>query len=476
MNDLQRFYINGEWAEPQGKQSLVVINPATEQAFATIRLGEQADVEAAVMAARSAFESYSQTSKESRIALLEKIIAGYSERIEDLAQAISSEMGAPIEFARKVQVMAGLGHIKVALSLLKKNDFAKMISTTKVIKEPIGVCALITPWNWPLNQITCKVAPALAVGCTMVLKPSEVAPLSAHIFAEILHEAGVPAGVFNLVDGDGAGVGSALSAHPQIDMVSFTGSTRAGRLVSKAAADTVKKVSLELGGKSANIILDDADFEKAVGRGVKGMMSNSGQSCNALSRMLVPESRLAEVEAIARKAVVSVIPGDPQDAKTVIGPVVSEVQWNNIQALIAAGIDEGAQLLCGGLGKPEGLETGYYVKPTIFTGVDNQMTIAKEEIFGPVLCIIPYKDEAEAIAIANDHIYGLSGSVWSSDLERARKVASRLRTGMVHINGAMVDGRAPFGGYRQSGLGREWGMHGMEEFLEVKSMFGYDAS
>jgi len=476
MNDLQRFYINGEWIEPQGKQSLVVINPATEQAFATIRLGEQADVEAAVMAARSAFESYSQTSKESRIALLEKIIAGYSERIEDLAQAISSEMGAPIEFARKVQVMAGLGHIKVALSLLKKNDFAEMISTTKVIKEPIGVCALITPWNWPLNQITCKVAPALAVGCTMVLKPSEVAPLSAHIFAEILHEAGVPAGVFNLVDGDGAGVGSALSEHPQIDMVSFTGSTRAGRLVSKAAADTVKKVSLELGGKSPNIILDDADFEKAVGRGVKGVMSNSGQSCNALSRMLVPESRLAEVEAIARKAVASVIPGDPHDAQTVIGPVVSEVQWNNIQALIAAGIDEGAQLLCGGLGKPEGLETGYYVKPTIFTGVNNQMTIAKEEIFGPVLCIIPYKDEAEAIAIANDHIYGLSGSVWSSDLDRARKVASRLRTGMVHINGAMVDGRAPFGGYRQSGLGREWGMHGMEEFLEVKSMFGYDAS
>lgn len=472
MQNLQQFYINGEWVEPQGQTPLTVINPATEQGIATIRLGSQADVDQAVAAAVDAFEHYAHTPKTERIALLERIIQVYEAHADALADAISAEMGAPLQFARKAQVAAGLGHLKVALSVLKKQDFTEVIGTTQVVREPVGVCAMITPWNWPLNQITCKVAPALASGCTMVLKPSEVAPLSAHLFAKILDEAGVPAGVFNLVDGDGAGVGSALSQHPRVDMVSFTGSTRAGRLVAQAAAATIKKVSLELGGKSANILLDDADFEKAVSRGVKAMMSNTGQSCNALSRMLVPASRLADVETMAVQALASIRVGDPQADDTVMGPVVSEVQWQRIQQLIDSGIKEGAKLLAGGTGKPAGLETGYYVKPTLFSEVSPEMTIANEEIFGPVLCIMPYQNLDEAITLANQSDYGLSGGVWSADLEKAKQVAAKLRTGMVHLNGAMVDARAPFGGYKQSGLGREWGKYGFEEFLETKALFG----
>ncbi|WP_286239391.1 aldehyde dehydrogenase family protein [Neptuniibacter halophilus] len=472
MHNLQKFYIDGQWVEPQGEQVLDVLNPATDAVVSQIRLGNESDVERAVAAAVKAFPAFSQSSKEERIALLERVVECYNARLEDLAQATTEEMGAPIEFSRNLQVMAGLSHIKVALSLLKKTDFSEQIGTTTVVKEPVGVCAMITPWNWPLNQITCKVAPALAAGCTMVLKPSEVAPRTAHIFAEILHEAGVPAGVFNLVDGDGPTVGAALSAHPQIDMVSFTGSTQAGKQVSIAAAENLKKVSLELGGKSANIILDDADFAKVVRRSVKEMMANTGQSCNARSRMLVPESRLAETIEIAKAAAESVVTGDPSSTATAMGPVVSALQWQRVQALIQTGIDEGAELVAGGTGLPDGLESGCYVKPTVFAGVTPEMTIAREEIFGPVLSIMTYKDEEDAIAIANDSIYGLSGAVFSADLERAKAVAGRIRTGMIHLNGASTDARAPFGGYKQSGVGREWGHYGLEEFLETKAMFG----
>ncbi len=472
MHNLQQFYINGQWVEPQGSEVLDVLNPANDQVVSQIRLGNRDDVDNAVAAAVNAFPAFSQTSREERIALLEKIVAGYSARLEELALATTEEMGAPISFSRQAQVMAGLGHIKVALSILKKNDFTEVLGTTTVVKEPVGVCALITPWNWPLNQITCKVGPAIAAGCTMVLKPSEVAPRTAHILAEILDEAGVPAGVFNLVNGDGPTVGAALSEHPDVDMVSFTGSTEAGKLVSVAAAANLKKVSLELGGKSANIILDDADFGKVIKRSIRGVMSNTGQSCNAQSRLLVPESRLAETIELARAAAESVTTGDPMSEETAMGPLVSKLQWQRVQALIQKGIDEGAELVAGGVGSPEGLETGCFVKPTVFANVTPDMTIAQEEIFGPVVGIMTYKDEEEAIAIANDSIYGLSGAVYSGDLERAKAVAARMRTGMVHLNGAPADAKAPFGGYKQSGNGREWGHYGMEEFMETKSIMG----
>lgn len=472
MHNLKKFYINGQWVEPNGSDVFDVFNPATDEVVSQICLGTQVDVDTAVDAAVLAFESFSKTDKAERIALLERIVECYAARAEELAIATTEEMGAPIGFSRQAQVMAGLGHIKVALSVLKKTDFNEVMGSTTVVKEPIGVCGMITPWNWPLNQITCKVAPAIAAGCTMVLKPSEVAPRTAHIFAEILDEAGVPAGVFNLVDGDGPVVGAALSAHPKLDLISFTGSTEAGKLVSIAAAENLKKVSLELGGKSANIILDDADFAKVIKRSVKGVMGNTGQSCNAQTRLLVPEDRLAETIEIARAAAQSVRTGDPMAEDTAMGPVVSQLQWQRVQALIQKGIDEGAELIAGGVGLPDGLDKGCYVQPTVFAGVTPEMTIAREEIFGPVVSIMTYKSEEEAIAIANDSIYGLSGSVYSADLERAKAVAAQMRTGMVHLNGAPADAKAPFGGYKQSGNGREWGRYGMEEFMETKALMG----
>jgi aldehyde dehydrogenase (NAD+) len=470
MRDLTKNYVDGKWVEAHGKGRLEVINPATEEAFATISLGDASDVDHAVKAARKAFEAFANTTIAERKALLQRIIEEYMKRNQEMAEAITMEMGAPKGLALHAQSASSLGHFQTALNALDEIEFEKDKGSHWLVREPIGVCALITPWNWPMNQISCKVAPALAAGCTMVLKPSEVAPVSAHIFAEILHSAGVPKGVFNLVNGTGPDVGAALSSHPDVDMVSFTGSTRAGVEVAKNAAPTVKRVAQELGGKSANIILDDADFKKAVSRGVMAMMNNSGQSCNAPSRMLVPAARMDEAIAIAKEAAVKVKVGDPDADGTVIGPVVSDVQWKKIQGLINKGVAEGAELVTGGPGKPAGLEKGYYVKPTVFARANNQMTIAREEIFGPVLTIIPYKDEDDAVAIANDTPYGLSAYVYSGDINHARKVARRLRAGNVHLNGAGVDVTAPFGGYKQSGNGREWGALGVEEFLETKAV------
>lgn len=472
-NVCNKFYINGEWIEPGGCETLDVINPATEEAFATISLGTAEDVDVAVKAAIAAFDSWSQSTVEERLAILGKIVAGIEARTDDLASTISQEMGAPIGFAKTAQVGAGIGHFVTISQVLQHYEFEQTEAKNRIVKEPVGVCGFITPWNWPLNQIACKVAPALAAGCTMVLKPSEVAPLDAYILTEIFAAAGVPAGVFNMLNGDGATVGAAISAHPGFDMVSFTGSTRAGRAVAQAAAQSVKRVTQELGGKSANIILPDADLQKAVSSGVISCFSNSGQSCNAPTRMLVPRDRHDEALEIAKATAAGVKAGDPNAADTNIGPVVSEVQFNKIQGLIEKGIAEGAELVIGGPGRPDGLNVGYYVKPTVFGDVHNDMTIAREEIFGPVLSILPYGSEEEAITIANDTDYGLSGYVQSDNLEHARKVARRLRTGNVHLNGAPTDFTMPFGGYKQSGNGREWGIHGFEEFLETKAIMGY---
>jgi len=473
MRDCTRFYVDGQWVLPSASRTLDVVNPATESVAGVISLGSAVDVDRAVAAAQRAFGDYSRTTRDERMALLARIIEVYKRRMDDMALAISEEMGAPLaKVARPQQAPSGLGHFMVALGVLKDFEFEKMQGTTQIVREPVGVCGLITPWNWPANQIACKVAPALACGCTMVLKPSEIAPFSGHIMAEILHEAGVPPGVFNLVDGDGPTVGAALSSHPGIDMVSFTGSTRAGILVDKAAADTVKKVSLELGGKSPNIILDGAPLEQAVAHGVLVMMNNTGQSCNAPSRMLVPRKHLAQVEAIAAAVAAKVVTGDPVDPQTSMGPQSSELQWRKVQGLIEQGLREGAKLVCGGPGRPEGLTRGFYTKPTIFSNVTNGMTIAREEIFGPVLCILPYDTEDEAIRIANDTPYGLSAYLFGDTHEHAMAVGSRIRAGNVHINGASLDTRGSFGGYKQSGLGREWGAFGFEEFLEVKSVFG----
>lgn len=476
MRDMLKFYIDGEWVDPVTEKPFEVINPATEEVCGHISLGSAADVDKAVAAANRAAPGFAQTTREERIALLEKILEIYATRHDEIATAIMEEMGAPWKLAKYAQAASGPQHLQAAIDVLKTYEFEQQHGTTQIIKEPIGVCGLITPWNWPINQIVVKVAPALAAGCTMVLKPSEIAPFDAMIFAEVLHDAGVPAGVFNLVNGDGPGVGTALSGHPDIAMVSFTGSTRAGVAVAQNAAPTVKRVAQELGGKSANIILDDADFDKAVARGASNCFDNTGQSCNAPTRMLVPKARLAQAAAIAAKRAQSTTPGDPQDENTRMGPVVSEVQWNKIQVLIQKGIDEGATLVTGGTGRPEGLDKGYFVKPTVFSDANNDMTIAREEIFGPVLTIIPYEDEDDAVRIANDTPYGLSGYVSSGDLSRARAVAAKLRAGMVHINDASLDPLAPFGGYKQSGNGREWGAHGMDEFLEVKSVYGYQAA
>ena len=471
MRDALQFYIGGRWVDPVEASTLDVINPATEQSAGRVSLGSAADVDKAVAAARAAFESYSQTSREERIALLERIAGEYQKRYADIAAAITEEMGAPAALSNKAQAAVGTAHLQAAIGVLRQFPFEEPRGTTLIRKEPIGVCGLITPWNWPINQIVTKIFPALAVGCTMVLKPSEIAPFSAIILAEVLDAAGVPAGVFNLVNGDGPTVGAAIASHPDVDMVSFTGSTRGGIAVAKAAADTVKRVHQELGGKSPNIILDDADFTQAVTGAMRGLLMNSGQSCNAPTRLLVPHARMDEVKAIAKAVAEGTRVGDPNgDAD--IGPVASEAQLSKVQSLIQQGLSEGATLVAGGLGRPAGLERGFYVIPTVFADVTNDMVIAREEIFGPVAVILGYSDDDEAVRIANDTPYGLAAYVQSADLGRATRIASRLRAGQVTINGAGLDFMAPFGGYKQSGNGREWGDHAFGEFLEVKAVLG----
>jgi aldehyde dehydrogenase (NAD+) len=473
MKDCRQFYIDGKWVSPTKAHDFNVINPANEQPIGTISLGTAADVDKAVTAAKKAFESYSETSVDARLALLQRIIEVYQLKSDEMAQTISQEMGAPSSLSRAAQAPAGLGHFLEIVKVLKQFKFEELHGSTLMRKEPIGVCGFITPWNWPMNQIVSKVAPALAAGCTMVLKPSELAPLSAYLFAQILHEAGVPAGVFNMVNGDGPTVGAAISSHPGVDMVSFTGSTRAGIAVASAAAPTVKRVTQELGGKSANIILEDADLEKAVKVGVQSCFRNTGQSCNAPTRMLVPRSKLAEVVAVAKRVAEATKVGDPFGEGISVGPLASQAQFDKVQSLIKKGMDEGATLVTGGPGRPEGLDKGYFARPTIFSDVRNDMVIAREEIFGPVLAIIPYENEDEAVRIANDTPYGLSGFVNSGDIEHARRVAKRIRSGNVHINGARIDFGGCFGGYKQSGNGREWGEAGLQEFLELKAVFGY---
>lgn len=473
-----QFYIDGKWVDPEGDETLQVINPATEEPVERIALGGHGDVDKAVAAARHAFGEFSRTSRDERTALLERIIECYDARQEELAQLVSKEMGAIIGFSREQQVTSGLGHFRQTLETLRSYDFDENHGSTHWIREPIGVCALITPWNWPLNQIAAKVAPALAAGCTMVLKPSEIAPLDALVFAEIVHDAGVPAGVFNLVNGTGPQVGEYMARHAGVDMVSFTGSTRAGILVAKAAANSIKRVTQELGGKSPNILLDDANMEAAVHSGVLGCFGNAGQSCDAPSRMLVPASHYDEAVDIAHKVASEVSNRDPfalDAGENDIGPVVSRRQYDKIQGLLEKGIEEGARLLIGGPGRAEGFTKGYYVRPTVFSDVNNRMTIAREEIFGPVLSMIPYRDEEEAISLANDTLYGLAGYVFSSDQARAQHVAARIRAGNIYINGAAGDDAAPFGGYKQSGNGREFGKLGLEEYLEVKAIAGYRA-
>jgi aldehyde dehydrogenase (NAD+) len=473
MKDCRQFYIDGKWINPTRAHNFEVVNPATEQPIATISLGAAADVDRAVAAAKIAFESYSETTLENRQALLQRIIAIYKSKSDAMAETISQEMGAPLSLSRKAQVPAGLAHLLEIVRVLENFRFEEFKGTTLLRREAVGVCGLITPWNWPMNQIVCKVAPALAAGCTMVLKPSEIAPLSGYLFAQVLDEAGVPPGVFNLVNGDGPTVGSAIASHPDLAMVSFTGSTRGGVAVASAAAPSVKRVTQELGGKSANIILEDADIENAVKDGVQACFRNSGQSCDAPTRMLVPRDRMPTAAKAAQEAAEATTVGDPFAESTVIGPLANKVQFEKVQRLINIGIEEGATLVAGGSGRPDGLTKGYFVKPTVFTDVRNDMIIAREEIFGPVLCIIPYEDESDAVRIANDTPYGLSGYVTSRDIERARQVAKRIRSGNVHINGARVDFAGCFGGYKQSGNGREWGVTGFEEFLELKAVFGY---
>ena len=476
MKVCEEFYINGEWVKPVNDlKTLDVINPATEVVYGRIALRDKDDVDAAVEAAYAAFESFGYSSVDERVSLLEKILEVYQGKYDEIAETISSEMGAPIGLSKAAQAATGLGHFSTALETLKNYKFEEVKGSALIRKEPIGVVGMITPWNWPINQISCKVGPAIAAGCTMVLKPTEIAPFNAILLAEVLHEAGVPKGVFNLVNGDGPTVGEAMSAHPKIDMMSFTGSTRAGVAVAKGSADTVKRVHQELGGKSANIILDDADFSKAVSKGTAHMFNNTGQSCNAPSRMLVPAARQDEAKEAAKAVAEGIVVGDPSDESTNMGPVVSDVQFNKIQGLIEKGIEEGAEVVVGGPGKPEGLNQGYFVKPTVFANVSNDMTIAREEIFGPVLCIIPYQDEDDAIKIANDTPYGLSGYVSSEDPERALNVARKIRSGNVHINNKPTGIDAPFGGFKQSGNGREGGEFGFEEFLEIKAVMGYAA-
>ena len=474
--EYRQFYIDGKWVDADQPREFRVINPATEEVAGVISLGNAKDVDRAVGAARRAFDSFSRTTAEQRRALLEKILAAYKAHYDEIATAISDEMGAPMKLARGSQAGVGIGHLSAMIEVLKTFKFEERHGAARLMLEPVGVCALITPWNWPINQVAAKVVPALAAGCTMILKPSEFSPFSAVLWANVMHEAGVPAGVFNLVNGDGPTVGAALSVHPEIDMVSFTGSTRAGTDVAKRAAATVKRVHQELGGKSPNVLLDDVDLERAVKASVLHVFQNSGQSCNAPTRMLVPAAKLAAVEAIAKRVAQTVVVGDPKQEKTYLGPVVSQIQFDRVEGYIAKGIAEGAKVLIGGPGRPDGLAKGFFVRPTIFSNVRNDMTIAREEIFGPVLCILPYETEEQAIQIANDTPYGLAAYVWSSDPVRAREVGSRIRAGQVLLNGAQGDMNTPFGGFKRSGNGREWGEHGLRDFLETKAMVEADAA
>lgn len=470
-NTLQ-FYIDGAWVDPVVPTSIEVIDPSTEQPFARLAMGSAADVDRAVAAARRAFPAFSLTTKEQRLHWLRALLDAYNERYDEIADAVSREMGAPLSLAREAQAWAGRAHLETAIKSLEAFKFREDRGSFKLFREAIGVAALITPWNWPLNQIVTKVAPALAAGCTVILKPSEIAPISGLIFAEAVAATDLPPGVFNLVNGTGPDVGQILAGHPDVDVVSFTGSTRAGISVAKAAADTVKRVSQELGGKSANIILEDVDLEDAVRRGVAGVMLNSGQSCDAPTRMLVPVSRLAEVLKFAKAAAEEQKVGNPRAEGVTMGPVISETQFNKIQSLIEKGMNEGAILVTGGTGRPKGLETGYYVRPTIFGNVDNGMTIAREEIFGPVLSILPYATVDEAVEIANDTVYGLAGYVQGNEVALAQQVATRLRAGTIFINDQPWNLEAPFGGYKQSGNGREYAEHGICEFIELKAVVG----
>ncbi len=473
MREYTQFYIDGHWVAPAEEDIREVENPATEEVIGHISFGTFSDVDCAVKAARAAFESWQFSTRKERLDLLRAIQAEYDKRREDLASAISDEMGAPMSLANGPHTALMAGHLQTAIEILEGFEFERQDGPTLHLYEPIGVVGMITPWNWPLNQIACKVFPALATGNTMILKPSEIAPFNACIFTEIMDAAGVPAGVFNLVNGNGPGVGEAISGHPDIDMVSFTGSTRAGIAIAQNAAPTVKRVAQELGGKSPNIILDDGAFTRSVMKGTTAMMGNSGQTCTAPSRMLVPHKRMEEAKAAAKEAAEAVIPGDPSGNAT-IGPVVSRAQWEKIQRLIESGIEEGATLVAGGPGKPEGLETGHYVKPTVFADVTNDMEIAREEIFGPVLAILGYEDYDDAISIANDTEYGLASHIMGEDVETAKKLSRKIRAGRVAINGG-YDLHAAFGGYKKSGNGREWGKFGFDEFLEVKAVMGYDA-
>jgi len=473
MNHHAQFYIDGHWVDPVAPASLDVVDPSTEQPFTAISLGSSADVDLAVRAARAAFDGFSRSTREDRLGLLRRVLDCYNSRAEDLAEAVSREMGAPLPFARDAQVWAGRVHLEATIQALEAYEFSRLRGTSLIVKEPVGVAALITPWNWPLNQIVCKVAPALAAGCTVVLKPSEIAPISGIVFAEIVEAAGIPPGAFNLVNGTGPDVGQVMAGHPDVDMVSFTGSTRAGIIVAKTAADTVKRVAQELGGKSPNIILRDADFEPAVRAGVAACFSNSGQSCDAPTRMLVPAERQDEALDIAVGVAAGLKVGDPREPGVDLGPVVSQTQFDKIQRLIEAGISDGAKLVAGGPGRPRGLNRGYYVRPTVFGRVKPGMTIEREEVFGPVLAVMAYQDEDEAVRIANDTVYGLAAYVSSADLGHARAIAARLRAGTVNLNYPAWDVHAPFGGFKQSGNGREYADFGIDDYLELKAVVGY---
>lgn len=472
MQDHLKFYIDGAWVDPISRATIDVVDPTTEQAFARIAAGDAADVDRAVQAARRAFESFQFATVKERQDLLRSIVARLRARAEDIAQAIRQEIGAPISLSRTGQVAASIDIVEATADLLDHFDFESRLDGALILKEPIGVVGVITPWNWPLQQIARKVGAAVAAGCTVVMKPSEITPISALIFAEVMHEAGVPAGVFNLVNGDGPTVGNAITAHPDVDMVTFTGSTRAGIQVAKSAADTVKRVHQELGGKSANIIFDDVDLDVVVTRDVRALMRNTGQTCNAPTRMLVPAQAHDRVAGIAAAAANAIVVGDPRDEVTEMGPLASRAQFDKVQRMIGGAIQEGAKLMAGGPGRPEGFDTGFYARPTIFAGVTEDMTCARDEIFGPVLVILPFEDEADAIRIANNSDYGLAAYLSTADAARARRVAGRLRAGNIHMNGARPGPTIPFGGYKQSGNGREKGPYGLEEFLEVKAVVG----